>query len=235
MINLADGEMIKEPEANIRATSPTLVSQSDVPTDSTPRPRRVSQESTASVTARQHEMLRRVLAASDEKKGASFPVRAPPVSRPTLAVLTDQQAAPSPFEEARPLPKVTFASSPGRQTSFRFRRLIFRLRSKPIREIETEPSFSEPSTLSAASDTEPGRGAGLKRDSDGEDWDREFLGSSEGVEQDYAQPLHLDGKMELTSEGIPHLLAKATELRHACLRELALLQTRGGYSPHRAS
>lgn len=218
LINLADG--VIEPEASAGARQPT---RNDVPTHSTPRPRLASLEPDASVAARQHEMLRRVLAALDEKKGASLPVRAPSVSRPTLAALTDQQSVPSSLDYAtRSVPKVKLASSPGRKSSFRFRHLIFRLWSKSTPEIAIEPSLSDTPT-SSASDWKPGQGAESDKDSDGEDWDREFFGFPEGVEQDYAPPLHLDGKMALTSEGIPHLLAKADELRQACLRDLALL------------
>ena len=175
MINLADGAMIEEPEAVIRAGAPTLVSRSDVPTDSTARPRASSLESTASLAARQHEMLRRVLAASDEKKGASLPIRAPSVSRPTLAALTDQQSVPSLFEAGRSVPKVKLASPLGRKSSFRFRHLIFRLRSKSTREIAVEPSLFDTPTPSA-SDWKPGQGAESDKDSNREDWDREFLG-----------------------------------------------------------
>lgn len=226
MIDLADGELIKpEHHASVNARPSTILSRrSDVPTNSAPRSRASSLESTVSVAARQHEMLRRVFAASasDEKKGASLPSRA--LSRPTLADGTDQQSVPTLAEAALSAPKGSLALSPGRHASFRFRRLISRLRSKPTREIAAEPSSLDRSTPSASSDTKTGRGAGSDKDSDGEDWDCEF-GFSDSVKPDEMQPFDLDGKLGFTSEGIPHLLAKATELRQACLRELALLQT----------
>lgn len=220
MIDLADGDLIKEPEASAGARSP---SQNDGRTHSTSRSRASSPESTASTAVRQRETLRRVFAASEVQKRAWSPARAPPVLRPTLKVLSDQQSVPCLAGTALSAPKGSLASSPGRQTSFRLWRLIFRLRSEPTRDIAVEPSSLDRSTPSVTS-TNPGRAAESSRDSDGEDWDREF-GFSGSVAPDESQQFDLDGKMILTSQRIPRLLAKATELRQACLRELALSQT----------
>lgn len=220
LIDLADGDLIKEPEASAGARSP---SQNDGRTHSTSRSRASSPESTASTAVRQRETLRRVFAASEVQKRAWLPARAPPVLRPTLKVLSDQQSVPCLAGAALSAPKGSLASSPGRQTSFRLWRLIFRLRSEPTRDIAVEPSSLDRSTPSVTS-TNPGRAAESSRDSDGEDWDREF-GFSGSVAPDESQQFDLDGKMILTSQRIPRLLAKATELRQACLRELALSQT----------
>lgn len=220
LIDLADGDLIKEPEASAGARSP---SQNDGRTHLTSRSRASSPESTASTAVRQRETLRRVFAASEVQKRAWLPARAPPVLRPTLKVLSDQQSVPCLAGAALSAPKGSLALSPGRQTSFRLWRLIFRLRSEPTRDIAVEPSSLGRPTSLATSDTKTGRGAGSAKDSDGEDWDREF-GFTDSVEPDEMPPFDLDGRMTLTSEGIPHLIAKATELRQACLRELSLRQ-----------
>lgn len=202
-------------------------------------------DSDFSVAARQRDMLRGVLAIPN--KGASLPVRAPPSPRPPLSVLTGRSSDPGhrgPEARSSPMPPPTPSSRRvSRQTLLGIRDLISRLRSRATEELAAsvgsvppgpahvgphhhslpQRSFSETYTRRGPSSSSyPARRG--SEDSD-EDWDRD-LGLAEartgGAESCIREETSsLDGKLALTAEAMPQLLAKAAELREACERDLA--------------